>query len=403
MLTEYLAGEGIRTTAAFNGPDGVAAALSGQFDAVILDVMLPGIDGNEVLRRIRQSSRSIAGHHAHRQGRRCGPGGGAGNGRRRLCRQALFSARAGGAAARGAAAPARYRRPPPAHLAIGQLQLSPGKREVSWDGGAFELTTSEFDLLESLMRAGEMVSSKEELSLKVLGRPREIYDRSVDVHVSNLRKKLAGCQQRRRRDRNHSRRRLSAEGCRHEAAAVLENPDRLLAHLCADHPGHLAAVHAAAAGAGQSGRYARHGAHDRGGGDFGDPHGRPARRCRHSCKTWPQDQRRQIEVQPQAQPYDSRAALAQDVAAAPDGTRYRVFYICAARPRTCAASFRHSDGGADRLRVGGLGFSAILAWYLTQPIQRMQAGFGRLAQGDFTTAAGPGDGPAARRDRRPGA
>src|SRR6185312_5342196 len=56
MLTEYLAGEGIKTTAAFNGPDGAAAALSGQYDAVILDVMLPGMDGNEVLRRIRQSS-----------------------------------------------------------------------------------------------------------------------------------------------------------------------------------------------------------------------------------------------------------------------------------------------------------------------------------------------------------
>ena len=45
MLTEYLAGEGIKTTAAFNGPDGAAAALSGQYDAVILDVMLPGMDG----------------------------------------------------------------------------------------------------------------------------------------------------------------------------------------------------------------------------------------------------------------------------------------------------------------------------------------------------------------------
>ena len=56
MLTEYLAGEGIRTTAAFNGPDGAAQALSGQFDAVILDVMLPGMDGNEVLRHIRRSS-----------------------------------------------------------------------------------------------------------------------------------------------------------------------------------------------------------------------------------------------------------------------------------------------------------------------------------------------------------
>ena len=56
MLTEYLSGEGIRTTAAFNGPDGAAAALSGQFDVVVLDVMLPGMDGNEVLRHIRRSS-----------------------------------------------------------------------------------------------------------------------------------------------------------------------------------------------------------------------------------------------------------------------------------------------------------------------------------------------------------
>ncbi len=56
---------------------------------------------------------------------------------------------------------------------------------------SFELTTSEFDMLECLIRAGEMVTTKEDLSLNVLGRPREIYDRSVDVHVSNLRKKLA--------------------------------------------------------------------------------------------------------------------------------------------------------------------------------------------------------------------
>ena len=69
----------------------------------------------------------------------------------------------------------------------------PGKREALWGDGAFDVTTSEFDLLESLMRAGELVSSKEELSLRVLGRPRESYDRSIDVHVSNLRRKLAGC------------------------------------------------------------------------------------------------------------------------------------------------------------------------------------------------------------------
>ena len=68
MLTEYLAGEGIKTTAAFNGPDGAAAALSGQYDAVILDVMLPGMDGNEVLAPHPPIQRR-ARDHAHRQGR----------------------------------------------------------------------------------------------------------------------------------------------------------------------------------------------------------------------------------------------------------------------------------------------------------------------------------------------
>ena len=53
-----------------------------------------------------------------------------------------------------------------------------------------ELTVSEFNLLEVLMRARERALSKNELSMKVLGRPREVYDRSIDVHMSNLRQKL---------------------------------------------------------------------------------------------------------------------------------------------------------------------------------------------------------------------
>jgi two-component system OmpR family response regulator len=53
------------------------------------------------------------------------------------------------------------------------------------------LTLSEFDLLEALMRAREAVATKDDLSITVLGRKRQPYDRSVDVHVSNLRRKLA--------------------------------------------------------------------------------------------------------------------------------------------------------------------------------------------------------------------
>ncbi len=115
MLTEYLAGEGIRTTAAFNGPDGAAAALSGQFRC--------GGAGRHAAGHGRQRSPAAhpplqrnSRHHADRQGRRCRPGGGPGDGRRRLHRQALFPTRACGAPAprsRGASATGAARRRPP--------------------------------------------------------------------------------------------------------------------------------------------------------------------------------------------------------------------------------------------------------------------------------------------------
>ncbi len=194
MLREYLAGEGITTTPAFNGPDGVNAALSGQFDAVILDVMLPGIDGNEVLRRIRRSGTpagSVPVIMLTAKGGDVDRVIGLEMGADDYVAKPYFPREL---VARLRAVLRRQREPVapvPAQLATGRLSLSPGKREVLWDGAVFELTTSEFDMLENLMRAGEIVSSKEELSLKVLGRVREVYDRSVDVHVSNLRKKLA--------------------------------------------------------------------------------------------------------------------------------------------------------------------------------------------------------------------
>ena len=191
MLTEYLAGEGIRTTAAFNGVDGAAAALSGQFDAVILDVMLPGMDGNEVLRRIRQKSTVPVIMLTAKGGdvdRVIGLEMGADDyvakpyfPRELVARLRAVLRRQGDTSSANTV------------LTMGRLELSVGKREVRWNSAAFDVTTSEFDLLEQLLRGGDMVSSKEELSLKVLGRPRETYDRSVDVHVSNLRKKLAAC------------------------------------------------------------------------------------------------------------------------------------------------------------------------------------------------------------------
>ncbi|MNE00540.1 Transcriptional regulatory protein CreB [compost metagenome] len=73
---------------------------------------------------------------------------------------------------------------------FGELTLNPSTRSSEWRGKPFDLTASEFNLLELLLRAPERVVSKDELSEKGLGRPREAYDRSVDVHISNIRQKL---------------------------------------------------------------------------------------------------------------------------------------------------------------------------------------------------------------------
>ena len=104
-------------------------------------------------------------------------------------------------------------------------------------------------------------------------------------------------------------------------------------------------------------------------------------------KTWPHDQRRQVVVQPVTTPYDGAGAVAQDVVKSPSGKRYRVIYLAPqAHVRSIFSIPREVVIGFG---IGGLIFSAILAWYLTRPVRLMQAGFGRLASGDFTTRLGP--------------
>jgi two-component system OmpR family response regulator len=193
MLGEYLAAEGFETDSVLNGESGVEAALSGRYAAVVLDVMLPRLSGVEALRRIREKSRvpiimlTAKGDNIDRviglelgaddyMPKPCYP-------RELVARLRAVLRRSGEAGDGGVAGGAQW-------LTAGPLQLSPGLRQVSCNGTAVDLTVSEFNLLETLIRAGDRVVSKDELSTRALGRPREAYDRSVDVHVSNLRQKL---------------------------------------------------------------------------------------------------------------------------------------------------------------------------------------------------------------------
>jgi two-component system OmpR family response regulator len=189
MLTEFLRGEGFETVAAFNGTEGAVAALDPSLDAVILDVMMPDISGNETLQRIRSKS-SIPVIMLTAKGsddeRAAGLEMGADDyiAKPYYARELLARLKA-----------VLRRRPSanpqsPHYFVAGKLRLVPAKRKVTFDGRILELTASEFNLLETLLRSGDTVATKDELSLNVLGRRREQYDRSVDVHVSNLRKKL---------------------------------------------------------------------------------------------------------------------------------------------------------------------------------------------------------------------
>ncbi|MBU0557290.1 MAG: response regulator transcription factor [Alphaproteobacteria bacterium] len=188
MLREYLAEEGFALTVAGNGEDGVQQALTGRFEAVILDIMLPRMNGIEVLGRIRHASKvpvlmlTARGDDVDRV---VGLELGADDyiakpyyPRELLARLRAVLRRTGGPS-------------PTGPLTITVLTLDPARRDARWDGRPIELTVTEFSLLEALMRAGDIVSTKDELSLAALGRQRQRYDRSIDVHVSNLRQKLS--------------------------------------------------------------------------------------------------------------------------------------------------------------------------------------------------------------------
>lgn len=191
MLTEYLGGEGFTTTVVCDGKAGVEVALKGEHDLVVLDVMLPHMNGVKVLNRIRQASDvpiimlTAKGDHVDRI---VGLEMGADDYVPKPCypRELVARLRAVLRRSEGGAGHKRSQA-----MVLGGLRLQPAQRRVSWQECPLYPTATEFNILEALMSGGGRVLSKDELSEKALGRPREPYDRSVDVHVSNLRQKLS--------------------------------------------------------------------------------------------------------------------------------------------------------------------------------------------------------------------
>jgi len=193
MMAEYLKGEGFDCERASDPENGLALALSGRFDAAVLDVMMPVLDGMELLRRLRRQSKlpvlmlTARGDSIDRVG---GLELGADDYLPKPCYPRELVARLRAVLRRvQTAEPQEDDR---ADRRIGPLAISPTRRESRIGERPLELTASEFDLLDLLSRRPGEVVTKDELSEQALRRPREPYDSSVDVHISNLRQKLAG-------------------------------------------------------------------------------------------------------------------------------------------------------------------------------------------------------------------
>jgi DNA-binding response OmpR family regulator len=193
LVREYLEQECFSVDLLHDGKHGLEQALSGKYDAVILDVMLPGMNGLQVLQAIRRSSRvgvvmlTARGEDVDRI---LGLEHGADDYLAKPFNPRELVARL--------RAVLRRLRPDghsdgfwsPERVELGDLSLDQGSRTCRLDGILIDLTTTEFDLLVILLKSSGRVLSRKDLVRVVLDREFSPFDRSIDVHISNLRKKL---------------------------------------------------------------------------------------------------------------------------------------------------------------------------------------------------------------------
>ena len=187
ILTEYFSAEGFDVESAHEGVRGLDRARSGDHGLVILDLLLPGLRGLDVLRQLRTSSNVpvlILTARGEDVDRILGLELGADdylpkpfNSRELIARVRAILRRA-------------RPRGDVERVTVGDLTLDPSSRQAWRDGQLLSLTMAEFGLLDALARHAGQVMSREQLAEHVLGRSLASFDRSIDVHVSNLRRKL---------------------------------------------------------------------------------------------------------------------------------------------------------------------------------------------------------------------
>jgi two-component system response regulator CpxR len=188
LMRDYFAEQGFRIEAAHDGRQGLARSIDGAFDLIILDVMLPSLDGFEVLRQLRKRSETpviMLTARTAESDRVAGLNSGADDylpkpfGPEELLARIRAVLRRAGKAG-----------PSPQIIEAGGVRLNPQIRQAWRRDEPLELTTLEFDILEILVRAAGRTVSRDELTSAVHQRRSTPYERSLDVHISHLRRKI---------------------------------------------------------------------------------------------------------------------------------------------------------------------------------------------------------------------
>jgi len=196
LVTDYLQPLGFDVASVHSGPEGVERAISSPepWHAVILDVMLPGLDGFEVLRRIRASSPVpvlMLTARGDETDRIVGLEVGADDYLPKTFSTRELLARLRAVLRRSAASSAgNTASSPPAEIVVGPLRVNLDAHSAVLDATPLVLTPVEFDLLASLAKARGRVKTRESLLDEIRDRNYDVFDRSIDVHISSLRKKL---------------------------------------------------------------------------------------------------------------------------------------------------------------------------------------------------------------------
>ncbi len=188
LLAQYLESEGFHAVCVHDSETGIKKALNQAFEAIILDVMLPKLNGFEVLKAIREHLQTPVLMLTARGGdidRIVGLEIGADDYLPKPCNPRELIARL-------RAILRRTQKIPAARPVIEEhnIIVDCSKRLVTMNGLYLELTNAEFNILEMLIKSPGQAFSKEELTEYALGRKYTAYDRSIDVHISNLRNKL---------------------------------------------------------------------------------------------------------------------------------------------------------------------------------------------------------------------